>query len=98
MTRKHRVRAFLLVVTAIAGSAGTATLADAEPKRRPPPPFPAKAQAALDAVKAPDGRVDLDKLRLPMRGPDGELIRNPDGSPRLFGVNDLPNPEPPLKP
>jgi hypothetical protein len=102
MTRR-RTRALVLVAAIATTAVASVTLAGADEPKGPKGPIPTRplppaAQAALDARRGPDGRIDVGQLRLPMRGPDGQLQRNPDGSVKLFDVNDLPDPLPPVRP
>jgi hypothetical protein len=93
-------KVFPLALAAALAVGATTTLASADPKGPPAPirQLPPQAQAALDRLKDPDGRVDASQLRLPARGADGQLQRNADGSTKLFGPDDLPNPLPPVTP
>lgn len=59
--------------------------------RVPQIPPPDADRVFLDAmVRGPDGemRVDGRKVMLGKMGPDGELIKNPDGSVKLFPLSD----------
>lgn len=87
-----RRRTAALVVAAVLATGATATTvlsAGADPKG-PPRPLPAQAQAHLNQVRGPDGKVDTSTLRLPIMGPDGQPVRNPDGSMKLFTADELP--------
>lgn len=86
MTRRRRTRAFVLAASFIVVGASAATLAGADPKGAPQPAntparaLPPQAQEQIDKWKGPDGRIDPSKVQVGVIGPDGQPIRNPDGS------------------
>ena len=86
--RRRRAALMVAAVLATGATATTVLAAGADPKGAPHP-LPAQAQTHLNQVRGPDGKVDMGTLRLPMMGPDGQPVRNPDGSMRLFTADEL---------